>query len=360
MQVKSKKLDFNGQHIFIGLDIAKKSWKTCILTNHFEHKMFTQPPEVEVLVGYLHRNFPGAHYHSVYEAGFSGFWAHDQLREAGIDCIVVNPADVPRKGKEQVYKTDRVDARKLAQNLRSGQLDPIYVPSVDRVEDRALVRMRFHFTKKQTRCKNQIKSLLYFYGISIPEDIGDRYWSRRFIRWLEEIKTKKESGTQALKVLLEELLSLRKIVSDLDRKIRALALEEPYRDSVRNLKTIPGISTLTAMILMTELIDIHRFPSLDELACYFGLVPGERSSGDKQIITGITRRRNVFLRTLLIESSWIAVRKDPALIQVFEKLSQRMPKNKAIIRIARKLLNRIRFVLKNQQPYQSCIVTTET
>jgi transposase len=359
MQVQSNKLNFEGQHIFVGLDVAKKSWKTCILTKDFEHKTFTQPARAEVLVQYLQRNFPGAQYHCVYEAGFSGFWAHDQLIEKGVDCIVVNPADVPQKGKEQVHKTDRVDARKLAQNLRSGQLDPIYVPTVEHVEDRSLVRMRLYFVKKQTRCKNQIKALLYFYGISIPDDVGERYWSRRFIRWLEDISTKRESGTYALRVLLEELLSLRKIILDLDRKIRVLVMEEPYRNPIRYLRSIPGISTLSAMILLTEVIDINRFPSLDELACYFGLVPGERSSGDKQNITGITRRRNTFLKALIIESSWIAVRKDPALIQAFERLSRRMPKNKAIIRIARKLLNRIRYVLKNQRPYQSCVVETK-
>lgn len=220
--------------------------------------------------------------------------------------------------------------------------------------------MRHLFVRKQTRCKNQIKALLYFYGISIPEDIGVRHWSRRFIRWIKEISTNRESGKYALDVLLEELLSLMKIISDLNRKIRKLSMEEPYREFVRNLQTIPGISTLTAMILMTELIDIHRFPSLDELACYFGLVPGERSSGQRQIITGITHRRNVFLRTLILESSWIAVRKDPALMQAFEKLSHRVTKNKAIIRIARKLLNRVRFVLINQKPYQNLVVSTRT
>jgi transposase len=358
MQVQNNELDFKGQHIYVGLDISKKSWKTSILTKDFEHKTFSQPPEPETLVRYLHRNFPGAEYHCVYEAGFSGFWAHDQLKDKGIDCIVVNPADVPSKGKEKVNKTDKVDARKLAQNLRSGQLEPIYVPTRDRLEDRTLVRMQSGFTQKQTRCKNQIKSLLYFYGIIIPQDMGDRYWPRRFIRWIENISTTKESGTQAIKVLLEELISLRKTISGLNRKIKSLSMEDPYREPVRLLKTIHGISTLTAMILMTELIDIHRFPSLDELACYFGLVPGERSSGEKQIITGITKRRNVFLRTLIIEASWIAVRKDPALMQAFEKLSRRMPKNKAIIRIARKLLNRIRFVLINNQPYQNLVVTT--
>lgn len=359
MQVQSKKLSFKGQHVFVGLDVSKKSWKTCILVNQLEHKLFTQPPRSRDLVQYLHRNFPEAEYHCAYEAGFSGFWAHDQLKEAGVNCIVVNPADIPRTCKEKVNKTDRVDARMLAQNLRDNRLKAIYVPAKDRIEDRALVRMRVLFVGKQTRCKNQIKALLYFYGILIPEDIGDRYWSRRFIRWIKEISTSRESGKHALDVLLEELLSLRKIISDLNRKIRKLSMEEPFREPVRLLKTIPGISTLTAMILMTELIDIHRFPSLDELACYFGLVPGERSSGERQIITGITQRRNVFLRTLILESSWVAVRKDPALMLAFEKLSHRMPKNKAIIRIARKLLNRIRFVLIHQQPYQNLVVATK-
>lgn len=129
MQNQCNKLNFTGQPIFIGLDIARKSWKTCILTRNLEHKTFTQPPSPEVLVRYLNRNFPGGEYFSVYEAGFSGFWIHDRLRKLGVHCLVVNPADVPSKQKEKVHKTDRIDARKLAQNLRNGQLEPIYVPS---------------------------------------------------------------------------------------------------------------------------------------------------------------------------------------------------------------------------------------
>ena len=82
-------LDFTGQDIYVGLDIGQKSWKTCILTKDFEHKTFTQPPNVEALVGYLHRQFPGARYHSVYEAGYFGFWIHDELQSRGVDNLVV-------------------------------------------------------------------------------------------------------------------------------------------------------------------------------------------------------------------------------------------------------------------------------
>jgi transposase len=128
---------------------------------------------------------------------------------------------------------------------------------------------------------------------------------------------------------------------------------------VRHLVGIPGISTLTAMILLTELVELARFHSLDHLASYVGLVPGEDSSGDERTITGITERKNPYLRWILIECAWVAVQKEPALIQAFAQLTHRMTKNRAIIRIARKLLNRIRFVLKNDQPYVSSSVPIE-
>jgi transposase len=141
--------------------------------------------------------------------------------------------------------------------------------------------------------------------------------------------------------------------------IRTLATTEPYVLHVRNLISIPGISTLTAMILLTELVDVARFQSLDRLASYVGLVPGENSSGEDRTITGITARKNPYLRWILIECAWVAVQKEPVLMQSFAELTKRMTKNRAIIRIARKILNRIRFVVKNQQPYVSSGVSIE-
>ena len=98
---KISRLDFEGQQIYVGMDVHKKSWSISIFTEEFEHKTFTPPPEVGTLVNYLKRNFPGASYKSVYEAGYSGFWIHDRLQEHGVQCLVVNPADVPTKDKER-------------------------------------------------------------------------------------------------------------------------------------------------------------------------------------------------------------------------------------------------------------------
>jgi transposase len=356
MQRQCTKLDFTGQQIFVGIDVHKKSWTVAIVTEQHEHKTFTQPPRAEVLVNYLRRTFPGAAYHCVYEAGFCGFWIHDELQRLGAKCLVVNPADVPTKHKELTRKKNPVDARKLARTLRTGELDPIYVPTRQQLEDRSLVRSRIAFGRKLTRCKNQVKAVLHFYGIPVPEDIDERYWSLRFIRWLEQLSFQRPSGTQALHALLAELHQLRQVILTLTRHIRHLACRDPYQDFIKVLITIPGISVLTAMVLATELITLERFASEDALSSYCGLVPGEYSSGEDEFITGLSPRRNPFLRFLLIEAAWVAVRRDPALMMAFQTLTRRMSKSDAIVRIARKLLRRIRFVWSHRQPY--CMATT--
>lgn len=344
-------LQDEGQHLYVGLDVARKSWKVSICGEVLEHKTFTQPPSVEILSQYLKRNFPGAHVHCAYEAGFSGYWIYEQLREHQIDCLVTNPADVPTKDRERAFKTDRVDAHKIARSLRNGDLDPIYVPDRQAQEDRTLVRLRWSLVRKQTRCKNQIKSLLAFYGILISPDGRDAYWSKRFLAALDAQRLRHASGDAVLQMLLTELRMYRQMISDTTRRIRTLAEQERYRERVGYLQSIPGISTLTAMTLLTELVDLRRFKTADQLASYVGLTPGSHSSGEADVETGLSHRRNPFLRFVVLESAWIAARHDPALLKAFEVLAKRMPKQQAIVRIARKLLNRIRYVLLHHTMY---------
>ena len=136
------------------------------------------------------------------------------------------------------------------------------------------------------------------------------------------------------------------------KHIRELSKNKKYLHQVNLLRSIPGIGLITAMTLLTEIEDISRFKDLDNLCSFVGLVPSTHSSGEKEIDGGITPRSNSFLRSIIIESAWIAVRNDPALLLAYEKLCIRMKPSKAIIRIAKKLLNRIRFVLKNNAIYE--------
>ncbi len=356
---QSTKLDFTDQEVFVGLDISKKSWKVCIYVGPYHHRTFTQPPWPDILVRYLRTNFPGARYHCVYEAGYFGFWIHEAFRVHDIECIVVNPADVPTAHWEKNRKSDRVDANKLARSLANGsqgQIRPLYVPDRMALENRTLVRMRSKLVRHQTQCKNRIKAHLHYYGIGLPDGISDRSWNRNYLTWLEQIRMRYPSGDIVLRLMLRQLTAIRDDIAQITRQIRQLAAEGPYRDNVALLCTVPGITSLTAMILLTELCSIDRFASLDALASYVGLVPGEHSSGERQVNTGLTHRGNSTLRYTLVESAWVAVRKDPALMMCFTHWATKMPKTKAIVKIARKLLSRVRYVLRHREPYRIGIV----
>ena len=229
MQQEYTKVDFRGQHVYVGIDVAQRSWRVHIVVEDVFHKRFTQRPDPHALAEYLRSHFPGAEYHCVYEAGYCGFWIQQSFQRLGIDCMVTNAADVPTSDKERRHKNDTVDAGKLVRERRNGTLKAIYVPERTALEDRSLVRMRTRFVRKQTRCKNQIKALLAFYGLSHQDEKNGpgRYWSRAYVRSIERVAMERSSGQQALKALLAELLFLRETITGLTKHIRLLAHEEP-------------------------------------------------------------------------------------------------------------------------------------
>ena len=359
MQIQRRELNFKGQNIFIGIDVHLKSWTVSIFTEELFHKKFNQPPSAEVLSDYLKRNFPNATYYSVYEAGFSGFWAHYELMKKGINNIVVNAADVPTSQKEKLHKDDKVDSIKLARSLRNGDLKAIYVPELATQHERSLVRSRATLVKDMMRFKQRIKSFLYFYGIIYPPQFENpnRHWSKRFMKWLkEDIHLFNIEGHEAFNFLIRQAEEQRALLLDCTRKVREMSRTEKYAHNMKLLCTIPGIGPITAITLLTEIVDISRFRNTNHLASFVGLVPGSHSSGEKDKNTEMTFRGHLDIKRTLIESSWIAARRDPALSMAYHNYVLRMDANKAIIRIARKMVNRIYYTLKQQREYVNGIV----
>jgi len=107
-------------------------------------------------------HFPDGVYHLVYEVGFCGFWICRRFSELGLDCIVVNPADIPTAHKEKDRKTDPLDAAKLARELENGNLIPLHVPSESEQNLRSLCRLYRTTVQSNTRVKNRIKAHLAF------------------------------------------------------------------------------------------------------------------------------------------------------------------------------------------------------
>ncbi len=353
MQVKGTTNCYTGQNIYIGIDAHLKSWKVTILLENSDFKTFSQDPSAETLVQYLRRNFPERAYYSAYEAGFCGFSVHRDLEKQGIKNIVVNPADIPTTDKERKQKEDKRDSRKIAKSLRNGQLEGIYIPSVIGMEFRSLVRYRKTLVQDLTRNKSRVKSLLHFNGIKIPRelDTASKYWSGKFISWLKEVRFSSSFGDKSLSMLMDSAVFFRQKLLEVNRELRSISNNGPYAVQLQRLCTIPGIGLVTACTLLSEIEDISRFRNLDTLCSYIGLVPSTNSSSDKEILRGITPRANKPIRAVLIEAAWMAIRNDPSLALRFNELRKRMDSNKAIIRIAKNLLSRIRYVLKYETEY---------
>lgn len=354
MPTQMNNLNFKGQNIYAGFDVHLKSWKVTLLSQEMMLKSFTMPPKPEVLSDYLQKNYPGATYHSAYEAGFSGLWAHYQLLELGINNIVVNPADIPGTQKDKLQKEDKRDSRKIAYALRSGSLNPIFTPSESTLNDRSLIRSRKMIVNDLTRFKNRIKGLLYFYGIEFPEEFASSrtHWSKKFFTWLEGLHMKEASGKTALQHLISEAQYHKELLKTVLLDITLLSKTDKYKERVALLRSVPGIALITAMTILTEIEDINRFANAEKFAAFIGLIPMTSSSGEKQKVGEMTFRAQTFLRSIIIEASWIAIGRDPALLMAYQQLSKRMETNKAIVRIAKKLANRIYTILKYKKMYE--------
>ena len=161
-----------------------------------------------------------------------------------------------------------------------------------------------------------------------------------------------KQGDQYMLNCIYQLQKLKELEVDVTKSIKALSKSEKYNLRSSLLQSIPGVSVLGSMILLTELADINRFCNLDHLCSYVGLVPDTRSSGEVDRVGGLTYRANKRLRVLLIEASWIAIRHDNSLSLAYTNYCKKMRGQKAIVKIARKLLSRIRYVWLNQKSYK--------
>lgn len=348
---KIKLLNFDGQTIYVGIDVHLKSWKVTIRTKEFELKTFSQSPDVKGLVNHLETNYPGARFKCVYEAGFSGFWMQRELAKAGIDCIVAHPADIPTMDKEKKQKSDAIDSRKLSRSLKNDEIEGIYIPAVEIQEVRSLLRARGKIVTDLVRVKNRIKFFLMQYGISL-ENYANRNWGQEFVSELKQVKLQTAPGQYSLTCYINELEFLNHQRKELDKMITQLATAPMFKRQVDLLLSVPSIGLNTALTFVSEIGDINRFKTLDQLCCYFGLIPNTHSSGETDKVGSNTRRGNKFLKYKIIECAWVAIRKDPGLLMYYKNQTSKMNGNKAIIKVARKLLNRIKLVLTQKVKYQ--------
>lgn len=351
--MQNYKKNFEGQNFYIGIDVHKKNWQVAILNEVGPVKTMSIHASAKELFDFLKKHFPGGTYNAVYEAGYCGFAPYYALAELGINCIVINAADVPTSQYETVMKTDRIDAMKLARALKSGSLEPIYVRVKDNLDDRSVIRIRRSIQKDLSRCKSRIKHMLHCNGVEMPERFSksSTHWSRAFIQWLKDDVVLLSPTRTSLDILISHVEVLRKTLLDATRKLRALCITEKYKKNYNLLASIPGIGCIVSMCILVEIYDFSRFRNERQFASYLGLIPTCHSSGEKISHGEKTFRGNKQIGPMLVETCWVAIYRDVGLGSAYIDYKKRMTPQEAIIRIARKLSNIIFSVIKKQTPY---------
>ena len=351
------KANFENYTVYVGLDVHKRSWNAAVYLNEDFVRNIHQPPTPQALHHYLTYTYPGATYVCAYESGKFGYWIQRQFKKSGITCLVVNPADIPSTHKDEVYKTDIRDARGIGHALAHQQLKGIFVPAEDQESDRHLVRQRKKIWRDMVRCKNRIKGFLDYTGVIIPPQYDNNNWSKNFMNWLSTLEFEHPSSRVTLNYQLRQAELLRKELLSICNDIRKLMRSKKYNRLYYLLRSVTGIGPLTAAGLLTEIGDMNRFASFYHLNSFIGLMPMEHSSGEKELKGRITVRKHRQLRSDLVECAWTAKRTDPALALYYTEQIKRGKNGKAaIVKVARKLLSRIRYVWLSGQPYQTAVV----
>lgn len=335
--------------LYIGMDIHKKSWSVHFRTDLFDHRGFTMPPEPAQLAAYVDEHFIKHEVFLTYESGCCGFSAARYFKELGWQTTIVNAADIPRMNKQNYQKTDRIDCRNLSKQLQAGQLRAIHIPTENQDHLRSLVRQRNNIVKQLRQEKLQIKSMLLYLGIKVPDAYDNPNWSKDFQKWLEQIPWTNVTATFSMHSKLRILKVLHSEYLNVANQLRTYCRQHHKKDYYL-LKSIPGIGGYLAAALLGELGEIRRFDNEKQFSSYIGMVPAIRNSGSSESTLGITPRSKNMVRSYLIEAAWVTIRRDPEMQAYYRSHFGKNVKN-IIVKVAHKLVKRILSVIKNDKPY---------
>jgi transposase len=286
------------------MDAHKNSIKVSVLSpeqsDPIEWTEDTTTEAVRRLARRLQRLSPGG-VRACYEAGPTGYALQRQLRSHGVECIVIAPSLTPVKPGARI-KTDKRDARKLAELFRAGLLTEVHPPSEGDEALRDLCRCRDDVRVDLLRARHRLTKFLLRRHCVYRQT--KRHWGTRHRAWLDALRFDDATSQATFDsyYLAEQQLEERQ--RQLDLRLAEFGGQEPYREPVAWLRCFKGIDTVTAVCLVAELHSFERFHSPRQLAAYVGLVPSESSSGEREQRGGITKAGNRHVRRLLIEAAW--------------------------------------------------------
>ena len=310
--------------LYVGLDVHSRQSSLCILNSAggTVNQIQLKGPRSAVVDRLRQLDQP---FSVCYEASCGYGHLYEALRPLAHHVAVAHPAKLRLIWRDK-RKNDRIDAQKLAKLLLLDMVPPVHVPHVDVRAWRSLIVLRQRVMSQVVRAKNQIRAVLRENDIA-----GVKWlWSKRQLAWLRSLELHPIAKLR-LDLAVEEYESLGQKVKRLEAELQKYADRHP---AVALLMTIPGVGIRTAETFVAWVDDITRFRRTRQLGAYFGLVPCQDASADKNRLGHITRDGPPVMRKLITEAAWTAIKKCPAFKAFFERIMAAKPERKKIAIVA--------------------------
>jgi transposase len=286
--------------------------------------------------------------------GGAHYWAKELIK-LGFEAKLMSPQRVKKYADHN--KNDARDAQACAEAVTRASMRFVSVKTDVQLDIQAMHRVRSYYVKQRTALMNMMRGLLLESGIALPK--GQAYLEKKLSILLEEENQRLRPEEKTLfKRLREDLKKLESEVVYHTSKIEKLAKED---DACIRLQTIEGVGPLSATAVVAKIGNGSEFQKGRDLSAYLGLVPGQHSSGEKQMLLGITKHGDRYIRQLLVHGGRACV---AAALQVNKKtgdyykndihsvwvrnLANRVGMNKASVAVANKNARMMVAILKNK------------
>lgn len=330
---------------YVGIDLHKESITVCVVDQDrtvLQTRKFpcADPARIDAFFAAL------GDFEAVVEATASYEWLLQRIEPLARRVVLAHPGKL-RVIAESTRKSDKLDARVLAEFLALDMIPRAYRPTPRQREHRALVRHRQFLMGERTRLRVKLRRVLSDYNAD-RRDLFSRLADHTAAVPLSE------SDRFIVGQLAGQLAAIEAQLAELRTRLRAFAAAAPEAEARgrRVLRTVTGVGEVTAEVVLAELGDVGRFGSAKQVVAYAGLAPGRRESAGKVRELGITRRGSPLLRWVLVEAAWQAARRSAYWRGIYQALRRRRGAKRAIVAVARRLLGVLVALLRSGQEYR--------
>lgn len=318
---------------YVGLDVSMKATAICILdeAGKVVHEG-SEKTDPHAIADYLDR-IGSKNYSLGFESGSLTNYLSKGFKERALHAVCMDARKLSPILATKINKTDKNDARGIAEALRCQMFSPVHCKPEDSIEKGILLVARKSLVQQQVQLKNTVRGILKTFGIRMGS-VSAKNFSKEVKKQLERLS---EFCKKSILPLLDVFDKIIEEIEKLDQEVRKIAYEDK---EIQRLMTIPGIGPVTAVTYKNEIFDPSRFKDSKSVGAYLGMTPTQYASGETQRQGHVSKCGSIELRSLLVEAGVVLLTRSQKWSKLKAwglKIMRKKGLKKAAVAVGRKL-----------------------